>query len=82
MISLEGLTAAHKFLVDLALYEERDGEMYDSHLEYLSEIFYNHLSEENGEEASKLLAKLNGFVQLAMLDIERQAKEHLKLNKK
>jgi len=76
-ISLEGLTAAHKFLVDLTLYEEKEGEMYDPHLEYLGEIFYNHLSKENAEQASELFTKLNGFVQLAILDIERQAKQHL-----
>lgn len=76
-ISLDGLTAAHKFLVDLTLYEEKDGEVYDSHLEYLSDIFYNHLSKENGEKASKVLDQLKHFTELCFKDIQRQANQHL-----
>jgi hypothetical protein len=76
-IPLDGLTAAHKFLVDLTLYEEKDGEMYDSHLEYLSEIFYNHLSTEQEVEAMNCLEKLKEFIDIAMSDIQMQAKQHL-----
>jgi hypothetical protein len=76
-IPLDGLTEAHKFLTDLTVYLEQDGDLFSSHLYYLSEIFYNHLSKENEEKANECLEKLKEFIDIAMSDIQRQANQHL-----
>lgn len=77
LISLSGLTEAHKALIELYYFTERDGEMYDSHFEYLSEIFYNHLSKENEAEGKEAIIKLKDLMEIALMDIENQAKQHL-----
>lgn len=52
--------------------------MCDGHLRYMNEILYNHLRKELSDEATRLIERLNELAEIAILDIESQAKNHLK----